>query len=432
MFGFFQSQDKKMLENAANWLELAEKIYHFRRDVLPAAQLGKLTQQIDSLREGIKQRLDAAKLKLRIEQAEAVMRETGGAVYPKNALVENVEFFVVAALVILGIRTYVAQPFKIPTNSMWPTYYGMTGENHTNSTEPPGKLGQAFRFLAFGAQRFETIAPRDGEVTAPFFNNGRMAYTIQPDRSWFIFPTQVKEYTFFVDGAPATLRVPMDFGDFDRMLFETYFGGEREFTTQWPRLVRSSAGHESLVKIDVNTGASASVRLISLGRTVKAGDPLLRFDLLTGDQLFVDRLSFHFVQPKAGQGFVFRTDNITGIGQDQYYIKRLIGVPGDILEIKEPGIYRNGAPITGSDVFDANAKRTGSYRGYFYADPRIGSQFLKAGEQLIIPHNGFFAMGDNSGNSQDSRYWGFVPLKDAVGRPLVIYYPFTSRWGLAQ
>ena len=41
MFGFFQSQDKKMLENAANWLELAEKIYHFRRDVLPAAQLGK-------------------------------------------------------------------------------------------------------------------------------------------------------------------------------------------------------------------------------------------------------------------------------------------------------------------------------------------------------------------------------------------------------
>ena len=43
MFGFFQSQDKKMLENAANWLELAEKIYHFRRDVLPAAQLGKLT-----------------------------------------------------------------------------------------------------------------------------------------------------------------------------------------------------------------------------------------------------------------------------------------------------------------------------------------------------------------------------------------------------
>ena len=432
MFGFFQSQDKKMLENAANWLELAEKIYHFRRDVLPAAQLGKLTQQIDSLREGIKQRLDAAKLKLRIEQAEAVMRETGGAVYPKNALVENVEFFVVAALVILGIRTYVAQPFKIPTNSMWPTYYGMTGENHTNSTEPPGKLGQAFRFLAYGAQRFEAIAPRGGEVTAPFFNNGRMAYTIQPDRSWFIFPTQVKEYTFYVDGVPATLRVPMDFGDFDRMLFETYFGSEHEFTTQWQRLVRAAVGHESSLKVDPSTGATASVRQISLGRTVKAGDALLRFDLLTGDQLFVDRLSFHFVQPKTGQGFVFRTGNIAGIGQDQYYIKRLIGVPGDILEIKEPGIFRNGAPITGSDAFDANAKRSGLYRGYFNADPRFGSKYLQVAEKLTIPKNGFFAMGDNSGNSQDGRYWGFVPLKDAVGRPLVIYYPFTVRWGIAR
>ena len=432
MFRFFQSQDKKMLENAANWLELAEKIYHYRRDVLPTAQLGKLTQQIDSLREGIKQRLDAAKLKLRIEQAEAVMRETGGAIYPKNALVENVEFFVVAALVILGVRTYVAQPFKIPTNSMWPTYYGMTGENHTNATEPPGKLGQVFRFLAFGAQRFEALAPRAGEVTAPFFNNGRMAYTVQPDRSWFVFPTQVKEYTFYVDGTPTTLRVPMDFGDFDRMLFETYFGSERDFVAQWPRLVRAAAGHESLLQIDANSGATASVRLISLGRTVKAGEALIRFDLLTGDQLFVDRLSFHFVQPTPGQGFVFRTGNIAGIGQDQYYIKRLVGVPGDVLEIKEPGIYRNGKPITGSPAFDANAHRSGLYRGYFNADPRYGSKYLQSGETLTIPQNGFFAMGDNSGNSQDSRYWGFVPLKDAVGRPLVIYYPFTARWGLAR
>ena len=49
------------------------------------------------------------------------MRRTGGAIYPKTALIENVEFFLVAAIVILGIRTYFVQPFKIPTNSMWPT-----------------------------------------------------------------------------------------------------------------------------------------------------------------------------------------------------------------------------------------------------------------------------------------------------------------------
>jgi len=432
MFGFFQSQDKKMRENAANWLELAEKIYHFRRDVLSSAQLGKLTQQIDSLREGIKLRLDAAKLKLRIEQAEGVMRETGGAVYPKNALVENVEFFVVAALVILGIRTYFAQPFKIPTNSMWPTYYGMTGENQSTKAEAPGKIEQVFRFLAFGAQRFEASAPCSGEVTAPFFNNGRMAYTIQPDRNWLIFPAQVKEYTFYVDGSPSSVRVPMDFGDFDRMVIETYFGSERNFAESWSRLARSGVTTESLLKVDTNAGTIASVRRIPLGRTVKTGQALLRFDLLTGDQLFVDRMSYHFIQPKPGQGFVFRTGNIPGIGQDQYYIKRLIGIPGDVIEIKEPAVYRNGAPITGSDAFAANANRSGLYRGYFNADPRYGAKYLQVGEKLTVPMNGFFAMGDNSGNSQDGRYWGFVPLRDAVGRPLVIYYPFTARWGPAR
>ena len=89
-------------------------------------------------------------------------------------------------------------------------------------------------------------------------------------------------------------------------------------------------------------------------------------------------------------------------------------------------------PITGADAFEFNAKRQGKYRGYFNADPRMGAKYLQAGEKLTVPPDGFFAMGDNSGNSQDGRYWGFVPLKDAIGRPLFIYYPFTKRWGPAR
>ena len=68
MFGFFKSQDKKMRENAANWLELAEKVYDYRRDVIPPADLAKLVQQISALKDGIKQRWESAKLKLQIEQ----------------------------------------------------------------------------------------------------------------------------------------------------------------------------------------------------------------------------------------------------------------------------------------------------------------------------------------------------------------------------
>ena len=105
MFGFFASQEKKMRENAGNWLELGEKVFHFRRDVLTPTQVGELQSRTAELRALVKERAGPEKLKLGIERLEEVLRRTGGAIYPKTALVENVEFFQGAAIVIIGIRT---------------------------------------------------------------------------------------------------------------------------------------------------------------------------------------------------------------------------------------------------------------------------------------------------------------------------------------
>ena len=93
------------------------------------------------------------KLKLGVESLEETLRRLGGMHYPKSSIVENVEFFLVAAIVILGFRAYFIQPFKIPTNSMWPSYYGMTGEVFAKPDDAPGYAARAFRLLAFGAQR---------------------------------------------------------------------------------------------------------------------------------------------------------------------------------------------------------------------------------------------------------------------------------------
>jgi signal peptidase I len=156
---------------------------------------------------------------------------------------------------------------------------------------------------------------------------------------------------------------------------------------------------------------------------------MLAFDELTGDQLFVDRMSYHFVPPAVGSGFVFRTGNIPDIARqygDQYYIKRLVGTPGDLLEIRGPMLYRNNSPITGSEAFAANGNRTGKYTGY------VAYGTLAPGRTVKVGPNQFYALGDNSSNSQDGRYWGHVPGPDVVGRPLVVYYPFTSRWGPAR
>jgi signal peptidase I len=409
----------KMRANAHNWLELSDKVYHFRRDQMSSKDLADLQQKREGLRTFIRDRADAGKLKLGIEALEGVLRRAGGKIYPKSTTQEYVEFFLVAAIVVLGVRTYFVQPFKIPTNSMWPSYNGMTPYVYHDPAQAPGVLQRLARLAAFGASHYEIVAPANGKISVPVSMSlgGKLYWERKDGRKWGIFPAKVHEYEFLVGDETVRLQVPEDF-DFDWVVRET-FG----YTTdQLYDLARRSK----------NNG-NGEFRWVVLDPNVIRGKPLLSFDIMTGDQLFVDRISYHFVRPKVGDGFVFRTGNIQSIGSDQYYIKRLVGVPGDNLEIREPILYRNGAPITGASAFDRNARREKPYGGYFngHPHPRYPEAQLFSGEVITIPGNAFLALGDNSANSLDGRYWGFVPRKDVVGRPLFVYYPFNSHWGTA-
>lgn len=440
MFDFLLSEDKKMRRNAAHWLELAERVFDYRRDQLSPGQLEALQTATGELKSRVKEKAGAGVIKPAVERLEAVMRETGGRIYPTGSLVENVEFFLVAAIVILGLRAYFVQPFKIPTNSMWPSYYGMTSEVFKPG-EQPNLARKAARLVGLGAVNYTLKAPADGEVMIPVFRNGSPAYTEKAGRSMFIFPTLMREYTVTVGGQPVRLTVPSDWAQsefgYDDVLQKTFFDGQRNGLY---RAVQAVNGREALESSMLTVQAEgrrieARVYWIPTGRMVRKGEDMLSFDILTGDLLFVDRLSYNFVQPRIGSGFVFKTENISspemqdvaGNQIRQYYVKRLVGAPGDTLEIKAPVLYRNGQPIEGSAAFGKNARREGLYPGYVNA----GTE-LAAGQQLTVPENSYFAMGDNSPRSKDSRMWGFVPEKDVVGRPLFIYYPLSIRWGLAR
>jgi signal peptidase I len=439
MFGFFASQETKMRRNAANWLELADKVWALRRDVLPAPEAANLARKRDALRAAVKAKADAAKLKLLIEDLEGSLRQSGGAVYPKTALIENIEFFLVAAIVILGIRTYFVQPFKIPTNSMWPTYHGMTAENLPPNQPAPGPAARWLRLVAMGATRHEATAPRSGTVTALFINRDIMAFTKKRGRTWLIFPTAVREYTFYVDGVATSVEVPMDFGrgpeehagSFEDLVIDTFFGNRTAFNAYWDKVERERRYVGRNFIADAYTGQQSTAAEVALGQ-VEEGKPVLRFDILTGDQLFVDRFSYHFFRPAPGQGFVFRTDHIPRINSSDYYIKRLVGLPGDTIELHPPQVYRNGQPITGAEAFTLNAQRVAPYTGYTDFPKGGESAFPAETTSIKVPERSFFAMGDNSSNSSDGRYWGFVPADDVIGRPIFIYYPFTRRWGLAR
>lgn len=443
-----------MRHHAANWLEVADRVRHFRRDQLTAAQSQRLLAATVGVKQRLKEKADASKLKLAVESLEGVLRDTGGRIYPVSSFVENVEFFLVAAIVILGLRAYFVQPFKIPTNSMWPSYYGMTAEVF-KAGEEPGLLRKAARLLTLGASNYTVTAPADGEVMIPAFRYGRNSYAVafvdKPGRSLGVFPATMREYTFMVGGQLAKVTVPADFqGEFQQVLDESFKGTASSFHEALQiSIARTPAPeHSTFVVRDGAQPVERTVYWLPIGQTVRKGDTLLSFDILTGDLLFVDRISYNFLRPKVGSGFVFKTGNIksaamqdaSGAQISQYYVKRLVGTPGDTLEIKAPALFRNGKPIEGSDAFGKNARREGKYPGYTNntGGPLLGDGvqasdgLLPVGGKITVPAKSYFALGDNSPRSMDSRYWGFVPDKDVVGRPLFIYYPLTTRWGLAR
>src|SRR6266568_3309944 len=164
------------------------------------------------------------------------------------------------------------------------------------------------------------------------------------------------------------------------------------------------------------------------GRAYHRGEIIARGAVDTGDQVFVDKFSYNFVKPHRGDVFVFRTKNIPDIGdQTQFYIKRLAGLPGDTLRIEPPKLYVDGKIAEGFGFERVMEVRDG-YRGYgpghlAMSDPKKTFQ---------VPEHSYFAMGDNSYNSFDSRWWGPVPEKNLVGRGLFVYWPFIPHWGLIR
>jgi signal peptidase I len=125
--------------------------------------------------------------------------------------------------------------------------------------------------------------------------------------------------------------------------------------------------------------------------------------LLTGNHILVNRLVYITSKPKRGDVIVFKYPNDPKVA----YIKRLIGEPGDKVEMVGRTVYINDAPLkeTYTKYIDPN-----SVDGHF--------------GPYNIPRDNYFVMGDNRDNSQDSRYWGFVPKENLLGKAQIIYWSF--------
>ncbi len=369
-----------------------KKFLRYNDDLIPGEKKAEIARKQAEFLEGLQ---DTSRKRKDLEVLAGELTETckkSVRDYQPSAWKENIEVIFVAVVIAMGIRAYFIQQFKIPTGSMQPTLNGII----------------AYPTREMGNTEAERHAP-DGYEKPGFFGVVR-------DQVWYgrshVEWIAEEDDTLILDGEHFYGKTRFLF--FPRTYLRTKNG-----------TVFSAPGTESRIRslLNVNLIASAGGSRIV---PVKAGDVIARGFVDTGDQLVVNKFVYHWKKPKRGEVFVFDTQNIGFIQSrlddprqgSQHYIKRLCGVPGDTLRIDPPRLFVNGEVADESGI-----RRVMSQEGYYTG------YTLQGTGQISLPEKSYWALGDNSANSSDSRTWGVVPEPNIVGRAAFVYYPFGHHFG---
>ena len=174
----------------------------------------------------------------------------------------------------------------------------------------------------------------------------------------------------------------------------------------------------------------------------------MRLRVVSGDHLFVDRVAYNFRAPKRGEIIVFETKGIDGLPQDQFYIKRLVALGGEHVQIGDDRhLIIDGHRLDASTPHFQNVysfdphkpPQESRYSGH--VNEKVKREFFPQWGGLLAPHfsdqaavftvapGHYMVMGDNTMNSLDSRYWGDFPATNLIGRSFFVYWPLTERFG---
>jgi len=169
--------------------------------------------------------------------------------------------------------------------------------------------------------------------------------------------------------------------------------------------------------------------------------------LLVGDHVLVDRITLappahwapfvYYRNVRREDIVVFYKPTVEPNGEHLFLVKRVIGIPGDHIHLLNGVLYRNGQRVDEPYAGMPNADDYSAYRDDFPSVPPSTSSDVTAewaealpgfiqGQDLVVPPGFYFCMGDNRVVSLDSRYWGFVPRANIVGRPLFVYWSFET------
>lgn len=410
----------KWLKNVLALRKSAYRFLNYKRDLLEDDQIHEIKASLSRLDTTIRNR-DREGAKAAADNVESTCQIAMPRYKAPSGLKENVEVFLVTIIITLGLRAYIVQPFRIPTGSMQPTLNGI----------------QSF------------TQPKDEWPSLPV----RLAQRVTKGRN-YIYVEAEQDIRLRTNNLAQCLveRQSYQFFTFTDILLA---GGGK---------ITVNASRQSI--LDAN-GLNLPGNLAQIARDqgrrfdgrIPKGSVLLSGYSDSGDMILVDRVSYHFRKPERGEVFVFDTRGISGVHQVKdragrlvaqqggfNYIKRLAGVPGDTLTIggadgKDGYLYIDGERAA-EPGFIRVAEDEPAYPAPGYSlgstlSNAVNPPIIRPGDSLELAANTkdpimeeYAALGDNSGNSLDSRYWGSVKEYNLVGKAWFSLWPFTSgHWG---
>ena len=144
--------------------------------------------------------------------------------------------------------------------------------------------------------------------------------------------------------------------------------------------------------------------------------------LRPGDRVLVNRVVYRLRDPHRGDIMVFRFPEDRNV----VFIKRIVGVPGDTLQVREGRLWVSGRPVDEPYVHRAAGRPDPTAASGPVAGSTVRAPWSLA-QPYTVPADSYFVMGDNRTDSDDSRFWGTVPRADIIGEGFVVYWPL-GRW----